>query len=297
MNAVLAAGCWTLADVEARLIALAEIRPTENFEPLAASFKRIRNILKQAGYAGGLRILEGDFEQEVERQLYRELERVVKVATESGEYRVTLAATADTRPSVDRFFDEVMVMDKNPDVRARRLELLYRINTHFSTIADFSEIVTSGEQNNMKTYVYSFGGGKADGDGKMKGPPLLPSPPPPPPLPQEVLGGKGAGLAEMSRAGVPVPPGFTISTEVCNIFFQNQEGLRRSINKSSRRSTSSKSRSARSWAIRKSTAGQRPHRREVLDARNDEHHPEPRPQRQDRRRTGQTHRQSAFRLR
>ena len=146
VNAVLAAGCWTLADVEARLIALAEIRPTENFEPLAASFKRIRNILKQAGYTGGLRILEADFEQEVEKQLYRELERVVKVATESGEYRVTLAATADTRPSVDRFFDEVMVMDKDPDVRVRRLELLYRINTHFSTIADFSEIVTSGDQ-------------------------------------------------------------------------------------------------------------------------------------------------------
>ncbi len=57
----------------------------------------------------------------------------------------------------------------------------------------------------MNKYVYSFGGGTADGDGKMK----------------EVLGGKGAGLAEMSRAGVPVPPGFTISTEVCNIYFQN----------------------------------------------------------------------------
>jgi pyruvate,orthophosphate dikinase len=57
----------------------------------------------------------------------------------------------------------------------------------------------------MNKYVYSFGGGTADGDGKMK----------------EVLGGKGAGLAEMSKAGVPVPPGFTISTEVCNIFFQN----------------------------------------------------------------------------
>ncbi len=57
----------------------------------------------------------------------------------------------------------------------------------------------------MKKYVYSFGGGTADGDGKMK----------------DVLGGKGAGLAEMSRAGVPVPPGFTISTEVCNLFFEN----------------------------------------------------------------------------
>lgn len=58
----------------------------------------------------------------------------------------------------------------------------------------------------MKKYVYSFGGGTADGDGKMR----------------DILGGKGAGLAEMSKAGVPVPPGFTISTEVCNLFFENQ---------------------------------------------------------------------------
>ncbi|MBZ5676465.1 MAG: glycine--tRNA ligase subunit beta [Acidobacteriia bacterium] len=144
VNAVLAAGCWTLADVEARLTALAEVRPTENFEPLAASFKRIRNILKQSGYTGGERILEEDFEQDAEKELYRELERVVKVATDSREYRTTLAATASTRPSVDRFFDKVMVMDESPIVRARRLELLYRINMHFSTIADFSEIVTSG---------------------------------------------------------------------------------------------------------------------------------------------------------
>jgi pyruvate,orthophosphate dikinase len=57
----------------------------------------------------------------------------------------------------------------------------------------------------VKNYVYSFGGGTADGDGKMK----------------DILGGKGAGLAEMSRAGAPVPPGFTISTEVCNIYFQS----------------------------------------------------------------------------
>ena len=66
----------------------------------------------------------------------------------------------------------------------------------------------------MKNYVYSFGGGTADGDGKMK----------------EVLGGKGAGLAEMSKAGVPVPPGFTISTEVCNIYFQNGNSVPAEIN-------------------------------------------------------------------
>jgi pyruvate,orthophosphate dikinase len=57
----------------------------------------------------------------------------------------------------------------------------------------------------MKKQVYSFGNGTADGDGKMK----------------DTLGGKGAGLAEMCRAKLPVPPGFTISTEVCNVYFQN----------------------------------------------------------------------------
>src|SRR5580658_3958329 len=65
----------------------------------------------------------------------------------------------------------------------------------------------------MKKHVYAFGGGTADGDGKMK----------------DVLGGKGAGLAEMSRAGVPVPPGFTISTEVCNIYFQNKNSVPKEI--------------------------------------------------------------------
>ncbi|HEX4381103.1 MAG TPA: pyruvate, phosphate dikinase, partial [Candidatus Acidoferrum sp.] len=53
--------------------------------------------------------------------------------------------------------------------------------------------------------VYSFGGGSADGDGTKK----------------DTLGGKGAGLAEMSKAGLPVPPGFTIATHVCNIYFNS----------------------------------------------------------------------------
>ena len=55
----------------------------------------------------------------------------------------------------------------------------------------------------MKKYIYAFGGGTAEGDGTMK----------------DTLGGKGAGLAEMSRAGVPVPPGFTIATDVCTLYF------------------------------------------------------------------------------
>jgi len=59
---------------------------------------------------------------------------------------------------------------------------------------------------NATQYVYSFGGGKADGHGKMK----------------DTLGGKGAGLAEMTNAGLPVPPGFTIQTEACREYMRQQ---------------------------------------------------------------------------
>ncbi|MDB6025120.1 MAG: pyruvate, phosphate dikinase, partial [Verrucomicrobiales bacterium] len=60
--------------------------------------------------------------------------------------------------------------------------------------------------NKSKKYVYSFGNKKADGDGTMK----------------PLLGGKGANLAEMTRIGLPVPPGFTITTEVCTYYYANK---------------------------------------------------------------------------
>src|SRR5512137_196955 len=56
-------------------------------------------------------------------------------------------------------------------------------------------------------YVYTWGNKKADGDGSMKA----------------LLGGKGANLAEMTRIGLPVPPGFTITTEVCTYYYANKK--------------------------------------------------------------------------
>ncbi|MEW5723981.1 MAG: pyruvate, phosphate dikinase [Thermodesulfobacteriota bacterium] len=58
-----------------------------------------------------------------------------------------------------------------------------------------------------KKYVYNFGGGRADGNGQMK----------------NLLGGKGAGLAEMARIGIPVPAGFTITTDVCTAYYKNNQ--------------------------------------------------------------------------
>jgi len=74
----------------------------------------------------------------------------------------------------------------------------------------------------MGKYVYFFGGGKADGNIKMK----------------DILGGKGAGLAEMTNIGIPVPPGFTISTEVCVYYYRNNgypEGLKVEVQKALKR--------------------------------------------------------------
>ena len=135
----------------------------------------------------------------------------------------------------------------------------------------------------MKKHVYSFGGGTADGDGKMK----------------DTLGGKGAGLAEMSRANVPVPPGFTISTEVCNIYFQNNNQVPAEIDAADGRGADDAGRAhgAEARRRRKPAAGQRALRREVLHARHDGHHPQPRPERRDREGAGRQERQSALRAR
>src|SRR3954465_12499697 len=64
---------------------------------------------------------------------------------------------------------------------------------------------TASRQPETAKYVYFFGGGSAEGHGQMK----------------DVLGGKGAGLAEMTNAGLPVPPGFTIQTEACREYMRS----------------------------------------------------------------------------
>ena len=144
VNAVLASGCGTLSDVEARLAALAAVRPTQNFEPLAASFKRIQNILKQAEFELTDVLDESRLEDGPERELYTDFVRV-RDSARIESYRRALEQIASLRPRVDIFFDKVLVNAKDERVRNNRLTLLHSLLTEFSTIADFSEIVTSGD--------------------------------------------------------------------------------------------------------------------------------------------------------
>ena len=127
-------------------------------------------------------------------------------------------------------------------------------------------------------YVYSFGGGKADGNGKMK----------------DVLGGKGAGLAEMTNAGLPVPPGFTIQTEACREYMRG--GLSPEINKQMDEALAKLEalQGQKLGTGENPSAGKRAFGREVLDAGHDGHDSESRLERRERAGAGEAEQQSSI---
>jgi glycyl-tRNA synthetase beta chain len=134
INAVLAAGWSDLPELEARLLRLQRIRCSPDFEPLAASFKRIKNILRQAEFTGGP-FDPALLEPGPERDLFAEINRT---AGQPIEDRI-----GALRPKVDLFFDKVLVNAPDPAVRANRLAMLHGLLEQFRTFADFSEIVTN----------------------------------------------------------------------------------------------------------------------------------------------------------
>jgi glycyl-tRNA synthetase beta chain len=148
VSAVLSAGADDLVDAARRLEALRAIRKTKNFEPLAVAFKRIRKILEKAGPAEQWRagsVREDLFAEGAEKQLHAEARRVGREAGEhkrAGRYLEALQVIAGLRPTVDRYFDDVLVMAEDESLRKNRLTLLAELLTEFSTIADFAEIVT-----------------------------------------------------------------------------------------------------------------------------------------------------------
>jgi glycyl-tRNA synthetase beta chain len=134
VNATMAIGWTNLADLDVRQERLQKLRTSPDFEPLAASFKRIRNILNQAKFQGGGTLDESLLEAGPERDLYDEQQRIKGQPIEH--------AIARVRPKVDLFFDKVLVNAPDARVRQNRLTLLNTLLAEFSTIADFSEIVT-----------------------------------------------------------------------------------------------------------------------------------------------------------
>ncbi len=141
VNAVIATGWDDVLDAHQRLLAIQAVRPTENFEPLAASFKRMKNIVTQAGFQSGtmnIALLSDD----AEKDLYTAAE-ALRGRLKGLDYPASIVAIAGLRPVVDQFFDKVMVNAQDQSVRNNRLALLAGLLSEFSSIADFSEIVTS----------------------------------------------------------------------------------------------------------------------------------------------------------
>ena len=148
VNAVLAAGSDDAVDAIARTEALSQVRGSEDFASISIAFKRIKNILRQANEtrkAIAPHLDPAELVEDLEKSLAAKVPEVaakVQVFRGQKNYKAALSEISTLRRPIDLFFDKVMVMVDDECVRANRLALLQTLLREFSTIADFSEIVT-----------------------------------------------------------------------------------------------------------------------------------------------------------
>ena len=151
VNAVLAGGADDVVDAIARAEAVSEVRGSEDFASISVAFKRIKNILRQANETKktiAAQLDAGSLTEDSEKQLAALMPGIaarVRELREQGNYGQALVEISRLRKPVDLFFDKVMVMVDDERVRANRLALLQQLLNEFSTIADFSEIVTESK--------------------------------------------------------------------------------------------------------------------------------------------------------
>ena len=141
-DAVLAARPASPLDFDARLKALSAFLDLPESASLTAAHKRIANILRKAPQAAPDIVVE-QLREEAEVRLYdamRALKDAVASATAQRQYTAALGRLAQLRPAVDAFFDQVMVMDENPQLRANRLGLLVQLRALFGGVADLSRL-------------------------------------------------------------------------------------------------------------------------------------------------------------
>jgi glycyl-tRNA synthetase beta chain len=153
VNAVLAAGGDHVVDTIARAQAVTNVRQSADFESVSVAFKRMKNILRQAHEAGSEpaeKFHPGALQEPAETNLAELIPitaSTVQKLRQEKNYEQALVEISRLRPTVDTFFDKVMVMVDDDRVRANRLALLQTLLKEFSTIADFSEIVTKESSN------------------------------------------------------------------------------------------------------------------------------------------------------
>ncbi len=132
-----------LPDVVLRARALDSLRKQPDFESLSITFKRVENILKKASAKAGLPVDESLFDDPSEKGLFsavNEVRQIVEGLIQEGNYDKALSHIATLRPSVDTFFDDVMVMAEDAKLRQNRMALLSSVSGLFKNIANFSMI-------------------------------------------------------------------------------------------------------------------------------------------------------------
>lgn len=143
-EAVLATGTTRALDFDQRMRALAKFRERPEAETLAAANKRIANILRKSSAGEVAPTVEVSMlGAEAEKALHQALEAVSAAATAdiaARRYDEALAKLASLRPSIDAFFNDVMVNDPNAALRANRLALVSRVRDLFTGVADFSKL-------------------------------------------------------------------------------------------------------------------------------------------------------------
>jgi len=144
VDAVLATDIDDLVMVSEKIQALQAFRQNPEFEPISVAFKRVDNILKDF-HEGQVDV--NLLSHDAEIKLFSALDNI-KTRVEKGiaekDFNAALNKLAALRPSVDAFFEHVMVMDKDEKIRFNRLSLLAEISALFHKIADISKIVTAG---------------------------------------------------------------------------------------------------------------------------------------------------------
>ncbi|HST09039.1 MAG TPA: glycine--tRNA ligase subunit beta [Terriglobales bacterium] len=156
VNAVLAADASDVVDALARAEAVTKVRSSADFASISIAFKRIKNILRQASEGGrevASEVNASLLQEETEKNLAAQVPEAAKKvdALRGGRnYEQALLEIGKLRPVIDHFFDKVMVMAEDEKLRANRLALLQTLLKEFSTIADFSEIVTEGKESSKQ---------------------------------------------------------------------------------------------------------------------------------------------------
>ncbi|MFZ0685632.1 MAG: glycine--tRNA ligase subunit beta [Terriglobales bacterium] len=152
VSAVLAVDSDDVVDAAARADAVSKVRGSADFESISGAFKRMKNILRQAAEkkaAIAVRVDAAGLREESEKELAALIPQTVAAVEQrrsTRDYEGALLEIAKLRPAIDKFFDKVMVMVDDENLRANRLALLQTVVKEFSTIADFSEIVTEGKE-------------------------------------------------------------------------------------------------------------------------------------------------------